>query len=465
MKAILSIAILAISLATANATALGQVDWKDATRLQKESDGKSVYYIRSENVILCREVEEDVWTDPRIWQATKDATPVWVEASVPDNRSLIHNLQVHIVPTLIVRQNGTEVARLERSTDREEYLAALTGQPTGSPPKAAPDSQPWNPVVESDTADDSSGGTALDITSLLAGWEKDQFRVTLELAGQPNMDWPAGYNIFLETDNNPDSGFRNENVQGADWLLQGRNLHEFTGKTRTEWAWTSVAEATSEAHSRSLHLRLPAAMLGVQPQRPLSVRAFTQNTSWQDVDWAPNHGMLKTGGKNSPVTISPDGQPVGTADTGTGTAFSDTSNDAAPELDIVSALMKTDGDSLVIGITIRGTAAPGPLHVFFDSDSNRSTGYGSESRQGAEFMIEGSNLYRHSGPKQVEWVWEPIMEVPFTQQGNTVFYRIPRSRVGAVRGEPMNVWFATTDQSWNVADFLPDSGVQVYQGN
>ena len=50
---------------------------------------------------------------------------------------------------------------------------------------------------------------------------------------------PWGWQIFIDTDNNPLTGFNYSNVIGADYLLEGHVLHEYNGSGNS-WDWNVI---------------------------------------------------------------------------------------------------------------------------------------------------------------------------------------------------------------------------------
>jgi hypothetical protein len=85
---------------------------------------------------------------------------------------------------------------------------------------------------------------------------------------------PWGWQAFMDTDNNPNTGFRISDAIGADYLLEGRTIHRYTG-TGLGWSWQSVASAESRYSGSTEEMKLSRSLLG----NPQSMRVLFQGAN------------------------------------------------------------------------------------------------------------------------------------------------------------------------------------------
>ena len=87
--------------------------------------------------------------------------------------------------------------------------------------------------------------------------------------------WP--WQVYLDTDNNPETGFKNGGI-GADFILQGKNLSRYTG-TGSNWSWqfeSSVDYASGDA-GQQVEMKLPRSILGDAVSDEIKVSLMTRN--------------------------------------------------------------------------------------------------------------------------------------------------------------------------------------------
>lgn len=70
-----------------------------------------------------------------------------------------------------------------------------------------------------------------------------------------------GYQVMIDTDKNPTTGFKYTDVVGVDYLLTGNVIYRYTG-TGSDWNWTSVAETNSKFNSNIFELGFTRGLIG-----------------------------------------------------------------------------------------------------------------------------------------------------------------------------------------------------------
>lgn len=292
---------LALMLMVGTAVPLG-ADWQSPPANSPASTtGRAVYYFRSEGTVLCREVEEDVWSDARVRAALDSKSAYRVDVDDPSMNALLRRHKVFLVPTVVVVENGNEVGRLVRNASREEYLRLLTAKPGTFTATRTPAPGPTSGPGQSDAIDprmvsagDDTGDVAqpsLDITSVSAKVDATALTIRLGLAGPP-IERLGAYNVFIDYDGDSSTGYTMGQLVGIDYLAQGRQLNKFQGATSSEWNWAELRIIELTPASRSCTFVLPIKSQTVADFQKARIFAQTQDEQWATVDEAPSLGPL-----------------------------------------------------------------------------------------------------------------------------------------------------------------------------
>ncbi|MBI1290837.1 hypothetical protein GC173_06280 [bacterium] len=452
MKRTLMILAMLISPAVSMA-APHRIDWQTPSATVESASTPVVYYFRTANSVMCKEVEEDVWRDDRVADVARNFKCFVVHADSEAHRQLVSQMGVYWVPCVIVMEGGKEARRLERNVSREDYLRFLNGEkivaPSPSPVAAS--------AASATRADDAKGdgkSPELDFTALSGSLAGQQFKIEVTLAAKPS-DVLTAYNIFLDTDGNAKTGYAAGDYSGADFMLQDKFLHRFTGTAPTEWAWERIGPAEFAPTASGFVYTVPTSQLG--NPGAVSVFANSQAQDWSVADWAPTGAPLRIGGSAEAPTAPPS-----TSGGGSLSSYNDPKGDTTdPALDLVAATATASGPDLIFVLQLGGGSPTlNGMHVMIDADASNATGFSDGGRQGADFMIEGMTLYRHDAAPGPNWNWKNVGTVTASSAGTNVTLTVPRSRIGVSEGSRINIWFSTTDSSWNPADFLPDNGME-----
>ncbi len=119
--------------------------------------------------------------------------------------------------------------------------------------------------------DDWSGHTAYPDASddgLLVNWDKvwadvEGESLAFSYSNIGNIDEAQLYlwNIYLDTDKQTSTGY-GFNLLGADYLLQGKNLYQYTG-TGQDWSWTYIKEVGYVVNGARAELSIEKSALGL----------------------------------------------------------------------------------------------------------------------------------------------------------------------------------------------------------
>ncbi|MDK2971458.1 MAG: primary-amine oxidase [Candidatus Sumerlaeota bacterium] len=463
---------IAPSLATAALLALpsmmmgGGVSWSMQDTLDASSSARTLAYFRSDDSVLCLEVEEDVWSDPRVADATRPYKCVFVDVKSPAAASTALRQGVYVVPTTLVLEGGREVGRLERLAEREATLRFLEkpetvlAQAPASAPLPAQGTRTGNsePVFMEDSAADYSV-PELNLIGLAAVEQAGRITIQIRLQSPPDAGALGRYNVYVDADDNEETGFADAKHRGADYLIQGANFYKFGGAQPTEWNWLPPRTITFNLRGQGVSYSFDRSMIAAPPDSQINIWSSTVDDSWNPVDWAPDDRRL-TLGKGISLASTPQPAGPGSPPVAEATVFSDPAGDAdQPQNDFVSAAVNYQGNDLRVVLEYNATPNLNGLHVMIDADADPTTGFGDGVRDGADFMVEGVSLYRHPPSAGKNWQWENPVEIPTRVIGKRVEILVPRSRAGIVYNQPIRLWFSTTDDAWAPSDWLPDSGV------
>ena len=108
--------------------------------------------------------------------------------------------------------------------------------------------------------------------------------------GDINTSLWWAWQTYLDTDSDETTGYQGVDNVGADYLLQGSGLYEYTG-TGSEWSWQYIGGVTSALNGAIAEFKIPRNLLG----NPANARAvfktrngaFTGNYSSSGIDTYP----------------------------------------------------------------------------------------------------------------------------------------------------------------------------------
>lgn len=258
---------------------------------------RTLYYFRTSGTVLCREVEEDVWTDRRISGEVDRMHAYRIDADDPAMAEYLRRFKVFLVPTVVVAEDGKEIARLVRNASREDHLALLAATPgnasvTGVSYKKTSTTSGANPPTDPAMASvaDAVGDAPspdCDILAVAALIDPSALTIRLTLAGPPSSRLGA-YNLFIDYDGDPTTGYSVGRLEGVDYLVQGTQLNKFHGARSTEWVWSELRLVPVSTAGNTCTFVLPIKSSSLQDFRKTRIFAQTQDDQWATVDEAPS---------------------------------------------------------------------------------------------------------------------------------------------------------------------------------
>ena len=225
------------------------------------------------------------------------------------------------------------------------------------------------------------------------------------------------YRVYLDRDRDAATGFRYAGI-GADFLMENANLYRYTG-SGSDWSWTPVgAVAFSNAGGQATWTVARSEIGETDPCQAAANLVF-------DIDdgTAPVVSQVLT--------------PAGSCATPTGTPDA-----GAAAAGISNPRMSNDATDVEYAFAFAG--APAYWRVYLDLDRNATTGFAAGSGVGAEYLLEGSGVYRYVGPG---WKWEAAGSATFSSSGGTASWSVARATIGetAACGETATLLFQLED--------------------
>ena len=165
---------------------------------------------------------------------------------------------------------GAEVNRIE-AINNGNVDPPPTGGQTMSNPVAngsitvtTTDRSDWSAIPAYDADPSETGGVEVDYESIQVAHDDTNFYLRMQLYSSVSLDYH--HNLLIDVDFDQGTGFIGGGGQfavGAEYLLQGSNLYEFTGATQTSWGWNFLGVMpVNAAPNTDIEMLIPRAMLG-----------------------------------------------------------------------------------------------------------------------------------------------------------------------------------------------------------
>ncbi|MBC2593165.1 hypothetical protein H5P28_02720 [Ruficoccus amylovorans] len=226
--------------------------------------------------------------------------------------------------------------------------------------------------------------------------------------------------VMLDTDESRATGFGDE---GADLMIEGATLYAYP-KGATGWNWDSLGPVPNAVEGGRLVYTLAL------PEQPRILRLFVEsfNDNWEVTDRFPAEGA-----------VSVDTSRLGSVPQVSGSAS------------LSGNLYRTPTGGLAVAVLGQGLD-PNRLRAFINTDGNASTGL---APAGADYMIEGLTLYKHTG-SGTGWDWTPLGQLTPDIREAGVLYQIEAVDYGDV----IEYRIEKTDTNWEVIDRYPGTGMK-----
>jgi hypothetical protein len=300
-----------------------------------------------------------------------------------------------------------------------------------------------------------------------------------------DLNW--AYNLYLDVDGSRSMGFRGGSGDfpvGADYLLQGATVYQYTGLNGTDWSWSSVGVASWVVGGSSVELSFPRAWIGY----PSMVRLFFlgDNTAYggsaQDL-YPDNAFDTGNGGGYLAYRVTEISNPVAAGTIVVNGSLADWSLLASfgmqpavftpsttNPVGITQIWLAHDPTNLFLAYLNAGPTTSGlngAYNLYLDGDGNRSTGFRGGANNfpiGAEYLLQGATLYHYTGATGTDWSWGSVGVATWATSGSNAELSLPSAWIG--NPEVFKLFFLDDNVSigGTLQDAYPRSALQAGGG-
>jgi len=309
------------------------------------------------------------------------------------------------------------------------------------------------------------------------------------------------WETYLDTDQDAKTGYQFNGKLGAEYVVQGSNLYRYAG-AGTDWKWTYVQSLKNGVKGKFAEIAVPTDSIGKPAQ--INLAFFGNNASYAtdgkkfypEFDFYPNidTGYFQYKLENE-IVIPPTGSVISNplvnpikldknaSDWQRLESFGVDSKDAlakqsnANHVDWESATFAHDASDLYISYKNHGSNTLDEVdtwhwEVYLDTDNNPATGYAEMNGVGADYTLQGNELYKYVGGSSNDWdkQWKFIALVDSAVSHSYSFaeYKIPRNLLGSPKGE-IGVQFYGENEAFIMKsgkvteDFFPNEGLSCFK--
>ena len=235
---------------------------------------------------------------------------------------------------------------------------------------------------------------------------------------EKNAD-PSQMRIMIDLDDNSGTGF---GEYGIDWMIEGTTLYEYP-ENGVGWSWNALGQVSVLSENQELVYELN----GVPDFDVMRMFVETFDKTWNVVARFPESGA---------ISIDSD-QLVEVDENGDGS--------------LGGSIYQEGGSQIVIAVSGL-ELEPERLRVFINIDDRSETGL---APFGADYLVEGRTLYRHSGSGN-GWDWSMVGPVAPVVRGNEVIYSLD----GIEPSETIEFSIEKVDSDWEVLERYPAQGMK-----
>ena len=154
---------------------------------------------------------------------------------------------------------------------------------------------------------------------------------------------PWGWQVFIDADSNPGTGYRFSNTVGADFIIEGRTVERYTG-TGSNWSWEVLGSVTAAMSNKTREFSFPRSWLGSYTAMKLAFQGVNSAYGGSTIDKYPDGASTGESFSYSFGTVTP---PTNQAPVATGQNSSLLENTSA-----TLSLEATDADNDALSLII-----------------------------------------------------------------------------------------------------------------
>lgn len=141
---------------------------------------------------------------------------------------------------------------------------------------------------------------------------------------------------------------------------------------------------------------------------------------------------------------------------------------ASNPVDWISAWMAHDQTRFYVAFTNDGPVTiNSAIDIYFDTDATRTTGFRGGANNfpvGADYLLQGSTLYRYAGSTGTDWGWSSVGSVTWSVSNNTAECSFPRVWLGDSSNIKLFLYGDNPAVGGTTVDVMPDSALQTGGG-
>ena len=296
----------------------------------------------------------------------------------------------------------------------------------------------------------------IDILTLHGIYHNDRFHLAIENQGPiGELNW--GYTWYLDTDQNPTTGFAQNNV-GADYMIQGNRLYQFVGLTQDVFQWSEVAQLQALTSNNTAEYILDPALIGDVSDIDIIFWGYNVVFGGTEIDIVPDVGVVTLSKSSAPQdTILVDGDFSDWPESSFEFLDGDDIN-GFNAVDVLSMRLHSENGNLYVGYINESplNSLVWSYSLFLDVDNDSTSGFYVESI-GAEYLIQNNTIYRYNGVNGA-WSWVNASQATLAIAGNQVEYAVKLSDIG----DPVSLPFLLLADN---AAFGSGDGIDILGGN
>jgi hypothetical protein len=328
----------------------------------------------------------------------------------------------------------------------------------------------------------------IDLAQIWMAHDAANFFVAYQNYGPiPSNSLGWGYSLYLDIDSSRTTGFRGSADDfpiGADYMLQGNTIYQYTGTNGTDWSWSFVGSPTWAVGSSNAEFSIPRVWIG----NPSLVKLFFwgDNTAFggSAEDLYPENA-LNTGGGGGYLTyrVADVSNPLNTGSIVVngnlsdwsllipfGQASQDFLTSSTNPVDLAQLRVAHNATNLFVAYQNYGPTTNGlngAYNLYLDTDNSRATGFrgGSDNFPiGADYLLQGNTVYHYVGGG-TDWNWVQVAVATSVVGGTSnVEFSLPQALIG--NPSVIGLFFLGDNPSigGNGLDVYPNSALQAGGG-
>ena len=104
---------------------------------------------------------------------------------------------------------------------------------------------------------------------------------------------PWGWQVYIDSDSNPSTGFQYSGVIGADYIIEGSSVQRYSG-TGSNWSWDAMGRVTADMSNNIREFSFPRSWLGYTAAMKLVFQGANQSYGGNTTDLYPDGALTSS---------------------------------------------------------------------------------------------------------------------------------------------------------------------------